>query len=124
MKVQLSILATTVCALAVAFPLSAANGPTAKTNKNMTTSATMRSAWPPETISGKITMVNPDRKLVIVEPPSGVPFDMVVTSKTRIKSGNQSVALKDLTQDVNKTVSVKFTPERRGDVANSIQIGG
>ncbi|MBZ5619168.1 MAG: hypothetical protein LAQ69_10675 [Acidobacteriia bacterium] len=124
MKVKLSMLAATVCTLLVAIPLTAANGPAAKTNKKMTTTAAMRSAWPPETISGKITLVNPDQKLVVVEPPSGVPFDMVVTAKTLIKSGDQVVTLNDLTQDVNKTVSVRFTPERRGDVAKSIQIGG
>jgi hypothetical protein len=37
----------------------------------------MRSAWPPETLSGKISMVDPDRKLVVVETPDGIPFDMV-----------------------------------------------
>jgi hypothetical protein len=29
-----------------------------------------------------------------------------------------------MTGDTNKTVSVKFIPERRGDVARSIEIGG
>jgi hypothetical protein len=123
-KVKWSILANTACALMSAIPLTAANKPTAKAAKEMTSAAGVRSAWPPETLSGKIAMVDPDRKLVVIEAPDGVTFDMVVTTKTRIKSGDQTITIKDLTRDMNKTVSVKFTPERRGDVAKAIQITG
>lgn len=122
MKVKLSILAT-ACALVLAIPLTAANGPATKT-KNMTAAAATRTAWPPETLSGKITMVEPGQKLVVVETPDGVSFDMVVTAKTRIRAGDRAITLKDLTQDMNKTVSVQFTPERRGDVASLIRIAG
>ncbi|MGO9257206.1 MAG: hypothetical protein ACLQU1_13010 [Bryobacteraceae bacterium] len=128
MKVDLSFLAGTACALLLAVPLTAANGPAAKTNnntnKNMTAATAIRSAWPPETLSGKISMVDPDRKMVVVETPDGIPFDMVLTARTRIKSGDRAITLKELTGDMNKAVSVKFTPERRGDVARSIEIGG
>lgn len=108
------------CALMLAIPLSAATGPAAKTNKNTTTA--MRSAWPPETLSGKIAKVDPERKQVIVQSPDGTFYDMVVTAKTRIKLGDRALTLKDLTQDMNKGVSVNFTPERRGDVAKSIRM--
>ena len=84
----------------------------------------MRTAWPPETLSGKIANVDPERKLVMVKSPDGTFYDMVVTAKTRIKSGDRAVTLEDLTQDMNRSVSVKYTPERRGDMANSIRIGG
>jgi hypothetical protein len=67
-------------------------------------------------------MVNPAQNLVVVQTPDGVPFDMDVTARTRINAGDRSVALKDLTQDINKPVSVQFVPERRGDVAKSIRI--
>jgi hypothetical protein len=69
-------------------------------------------------------MVDPSQKRVIVETPDQVTYSLVINAKTRIKSGNQALTLKDLTQDKNKTVSVRFTPERRGDVAKSIQISG
>jgi hypothetical protein len=126
MRVELSILATATCTLLLAFPLAGANGSAAKTNtnKHMTKTAGMRSAWAPETLSGNITMVDPAQNLMVVETPNGVPFDMVVTSKTRIQFGAQALTLKDLTRDSNKTVSVRFIPERRGDVAKSIQISG
>jgi hypothetical protein len=110
MRVELSKLAATVCALLLAIPLTAANKPAAaKMKKSGTTTVAMRSAWPPERLSGKIAMVDFNRKLAV---------------KTRIKSGAQAVALKDLTLDLNKPVSVKFTPERRGDMARSIRIAG
>ena len=95
-KLKLSILAT-ACALWLAIPLAAANPPAAKTNQNMsgkkTARAAMRNAWAPETLEGKIAMVDPARKLVVVETPNGVPFDMVVTAKTRIDLGNRAVTL-------------------------------
>jgi hypothetical protein len=34
------------------------------------------------------------------------------------------MVLKDLKQEVNKKVSVRLVPERRGDLARSIQING
>ena len=79
--IQRSLLALSACALMSAIPLAAAS---------------MREHWPPEFLSGKITNVDPDRKLVVIQTPDGVPFDMYVTGKTRIQSGDQSVALKDL----------------------------
>ena len=84
----------------------------------------MRTAWKPETLTGKITNVDPDRNLVIVETNDGVPFDMLVTPNTRIKSGDRGLDLKELKRDMNQNVSVTFTPERRGDVATFIQITG
>jgi hypothetical protein len=54
---------------------------------------------------------------------SQVPFDLVVPAKTRIKSGDQAITTRDLTQDMNKAVSVIFTPERRGEVDPDQWIG-
>ena len=68
--------------------------------------------------------VDSDKNLVVVQTSDGVPFDMVVNAKTLIKSGARGLTLNDLTRDMNKTVSITFTPERRGDVAKSVQISG
>ena len=111
MKSKLSILAVAACALWVPFPIRAASNNTAK-------------AWPAETLSGKITMVDPGEKLVVLQTPDGVSYDMVVGAKTRIVSGNQALTLQDLAGDRNQAASVKFTPKGRGDVAQSIQVGG
>ncbi|HTX34520.1 MAG TPA: hypothetical protein VME43_05845 [Bryobacteraceae bacterium] len=120
MKAKLSFLAGAACALLLAMPLAAANAPVKATIPN----SADRTAWPPETLSGKITMVDPSQKLVVVQTSDGTPFDMMVTPKTRIESGNQAVSFQDLNGDMNKNVSVRFVPESRGDVARSINIGG
>jgi len=84
--------------------------------------AAERAAWPAETLSGTIASVDPGQRLLVVKDSNGVPFDIVVGSHTRIMAADQSLKLKDLDQDVNRSVSVRFVPERRGDVAQSIRI--
>ena len=124
-NVKCSRLAITACALLLAIPLIAADGPANMTNSNIAAAADRRTAaWKPETLSGTIAKVDPDQKLVVVQASDGVPFDMVLTAKTSIKSDDGAITVKDLTQDMNKTVTVTFTPERRGDVATSIQVNG
>jgi len=114
MKSRLSMVGAAACALLLAVPLVAAN---------TTRKTAARSAWPAETLSGTITMVDPGLKTVVVQT-GGVPFDMVVTGNTRIESGNRAITLRDLQQDLNKGVSIRFVPERRGDVARTIQLNG
>ncbi len=124
-KLAISTLAAAVCALLFALPAAAADSAKSAPAKTKATKpTTVRSAWPAETLSGKIMMVKPDEKMIVVQAADRVPFDMVVTPKTRIQAGNRIVTLKDLAQDQNKPVSVKFVPERRGDVAESIQVSG
>jgi hypothetical protein len=60
---------------------------------------------------------------VILKDASGVPFDIVVSRSTRIMSGNRELKLNDLVPDTNRKASVRFVPERSGDVAQSIRIG-
>ena len=86
------------------------------------TTARIRNSWPPEMLSGKIMMVNPDQKLVVVQTANGVPFDMVVKPSTRIDQGTEKIDLPTLAQDVNRPVSIRFVPERSGDVARSIEV--
>ena len=69
-------------------------------------------------------MVDPAQHIVVIKDESGIPFDMVVTPATRIRFENQKLKLGDLISDVNKKVTLKFVPERRGDVARSIQVNG
>jgi hypothetical protein len=125
MRVTRSLVAA-ASALLLAIPLAAADTSPAKTTKKTVTvkTATVRSVWPPETLSGKISMVDPGQNLVVVETSGGVPFDMVVTRNTRMMSGNRAVSLQNLKQDTNQTVTVKFIPKGRGDVAETIRIGG
>ena len=69
-------------------------------------------------------MVDPAQNLLVVKGPDGVPFDMVVRHSTRIESGGQRLMLNQLSTDQGRNVSVRFIPERSGDVARTIRIGG
>jgi hypothetical protein len=122
MNLLTSLMAGTASTLLLAVSLVAANGPATKPNQN--TATIERKAWPAETLAGKIMMVDPNQNLVVVETPDGVPFDILITPRTRINSTGQRVTLNNLSQDVNQNVSVKFVPEGRGDIARSIQING
>ena len=117
-----SILAGTACALILAIPVSAADKPPVTTGAAH--SATLRSAWPPENLSGALSMVDRKADLVVIKGADGVPFDMTITPSTHIWSGNRKVSLGDLEQYRNKQVSVRYVPELRGDVAESIRITG
>lgn len=107
------VLAMAACGLLMALPMMAASA-----------KAPASSAWPAETLSGKIISVDPNRNIMVVKTPGGVPFDFDISRHTQIQSGGQALTIKDLTNDVNKDVSVKFVPERRGDVAKTIQLNG
>ena len=89
-----------------------------------TVAKTERTAWPPETLAGKIMMVVPAKDLVIVQGPDGVPFDLRVTPATHIEFGDHKIALKDLDQHMQKAVSVRYVPERAGDIARTIRVTG
>ena len=124
-KVVVSVLAGVACALLLSIPVSAADKAAAAPAKAPAVKpAQVRKAWPQETLSGKVAMVDPDQKLVVIRGADGVTYDMMVTAKTRIRSNDQAITLKALAQDRDKEVSVKFVPERRGDVARLIRIGG
>jgi len=117
-----SILAGAVCALVLVMTAAAADKPPAAVSDVHSTA--LRSAWPPENLSGTMVMANPKADFVVVKGPDGVPFDMTITPKTHIWSGDRKVSLENLEHYLNKQVSVRFVPERRGDVAESIRITG
>ena len=124
-RVMLALVGAAACLLLLSVPATAAekSAPAAqKTTKMAARKA--RSAWPAEDLSGTIAMVNTAEHRVVVMDTSGAPFDMIVTPSTRIRSGDQSLKLTDLASRINKGASVHFVPERRGDVARSIQVNG
>lgn len=82
----------------------------------------VRNAWPAETLTGTIMMVEPNSDLVVVQTPDHVPFDMRVTRATRIQSGDKKLTLPDLSADENHSVSVTFVPTGAGDIARVIHI--
>lgn len=83
----------------------------------------IHSSWPAEYLPGKIAMVDPQKRLLVVKDSSGVPFDFIVGRSTRIESGGRSMKLPELASLQNDSVSIKYVPERKGDVAESIELG-
>ncbi len=101
------------------FVMSAATaGSTAAANEKT------RTVWPAENLSGTIMMVDPTLNLVVVQGADKVPFDMHVDRSTRIRMGDKTLTLQDLTQDKNHSVSVRFVPTASGDIARTVQIEG
>jgi hypothetical protein len=124
-KSFIEALAVALCCFQWAAPMVAATPTPQKTvNKTMKQTDVMRSTWPLETLSGSIIMVDPAHKLLVVEGSDGVPFDMVVTGSTLIESGRHRLMLDQLSTDQGRNVSVRFAPERSGDIARTIRIGG
>jgi hypothetical protein len=117
-----SILAGAACALLSVMSAGAADKPLA--TSTAAHSAAMRTTWPTESLSGTLSMVDRKDDLLVVKGPEGVPFDLTITPKTNIWSGDRKVSLETLEHYRNKQVSIRFVPERRGDVAESIRITG
>jgi hypothetical protein len=105
------------------FAVSAA--PAAQASKAKATSAKTAekaSAAKAETLTGTISIVQADKKLVVVNDSSGVPFNFKVAG-TRIMINGKKAKLEDLSSETNKQATVKFVPLRSGNVAKSIEVG-
>lgn len=76
----------------------------------------------PETLSGTVSLVKADDKIVVVTSSAGVPFDFKVTGATKIKIGDQKGKLDDLAGAANKQASVTYMATRTGNVAKSIEV--
>ena len=105
------------CAAGYAAPATTA----AKPSPAMARQTALQS-WPAESLSGKVTMVEPQKDLLVVRDSTGTPFDLVITHATRITSGGQRENLSEV--PANQPVSIRFIPEARGDIAERIVIGG
>jgi hypothetical protein len=76
-----------------------------------------------ETISGTLSMVLTDKKLVVLTGSGGVPYNFKVTGSTRIKVGGKKAKLDELAGRTNKAATVKFLPLPSGNVVQSIEVG-
>ncbi len=113
-KLSIAILATASCALLLAMPAAVAEKPAPAAKKTAHAAAMRRNAWPAETMTGKIESVNSDEHMVIVEGANDVPFDMIVTAKTRITYGERRITLQDLAKDQSKTATIISSSYRSG----------
>jgi hypothetical protein len=76
-----------------------------------------------ETLSGTLTTVDADKKIVVVSGSNGVPYDFMVSGATRIKVGGNKAKLADLSGDTSKQATVTFMAEKkRGNMARTIEV--
>jgi len=120
---SICVFAALSCLACLTMPMTAADEPSPTTSRAKQVNGA-RHQWPAETMTGKITQVEPDHHLLIVESSDKVPFDLIITAKTRITAPARAVSMGDLVKDQGRTVTIQFIPERRGDVAVSIHISG
>ena len=76
-----------------------------------------------ETISGKVSMVVADKKLLVLTAASGIPYNFQVTGGSRIMIDGKKAKLDALAAQTGKTATVKFLPLRTGNRAQSIEVG-
>lgn len=76
-----------------------------------------------ETLSGTLTAVDADKKLVVVNSSSGIPYDFMVSGATQIKVGGTKAKLADLSGATSKQATVTFMAEKKkGNIARSIEV--
>jgi hypothetical protein len=112
-----------VAVLALALPIFAADDTGPRKNGPSPPSSGAHGVGAANAV-GAIEMVDAAQKLVVVQTAGGASFDLKIGRQTRIENGKRRASLGNLAPDVNQTVTVTFTPERRGDVARWIRIGG
>ena len=122
-KMVVSVLTLALFVLLGAMSLAAQEAEKADEAPAKAANAGKKTPWSkPETLSGTISSVKSDEKLVIVTSSTGVPYDFKVTGATKIKVGDQKGKLEDLSGATNKQVSVAYLPTRTGNVARSIEV--
>jgi len=117
-KVWLSLLAVFMLTLLGVTPGMAKQKAQAPGTKVATVQALAR----PQTVSGTISMVAAANHLVIVKDASGTPFDFRVGKFTKIDINGQKATLKQLSSEINNSVSVRFVPLVSGDLARAIKV--
>lgn len=76
-----------------------------------------------ETLSGTLSAVDADKKVVVVNGSNGVPYDFTVSGATKITVGGSKAKLADLSGNTNKQATVTFMAEKkRGNIARSIEV--
>ena len=97
-----STLGTVACMALLMTPAIASNQKSAAETHKITANKATPSAWPPESLTGTIVSVDPNKQIVVVKHAGGVPFDMILNRSTRIKAGQRELKPGDLRSEVNK----------------------
>jgi len=109
-------LSTILCA---SMALPAVTAKAASTTKTVARHA-IPTRWQAQQLTGTISIIEPQQDLLVVRDPTGTPFDLQVPRSTRIMEGQSRVKLSQLSK--NESVSIRFIPESRGDIARQIEV--
>jgi hypothetical protein len=135
MKLIRNILFASACVaaaglLAVASPA----GPQTKTTKHATKTEKSASSQAgkklsetgvlgkEEKISGTLFLVDASQDQIFVKGSDNTPYAFKITKRTKIEMNNQKVALADLSQQVQKPVTITFVPKSEGNFAQHVQV--
>ncbi len=78
-----------------------------------------------QSLSGTISMVEAQQKVVVVNDSNGTPFNFMVGKGTKIEVNGKKGTLDDLGGQSNQQVSVKYRDRLdKGLTATSIEVGG
>ncbi len=80
------------------------------------------SSYKAETIEGTLSMVVAEQKLVVITSSNDVPYDFLVTKKTKIDIGGTPSSFDNLSGQINRQATVTFLPRRNGNMAQSISV--
>ena len=119
-KLILAVLTLVILGVVAVAPLAAQEQPSSEAAKPEK-AAKKAGGWSmkAETLSGPISLVDKEKKLVIVDA-GGIPYDFKVSGGTKIKVGGKKAKLDDL--QTGKQASVSFVAMRTGNAAKSIEV--
>ncbi len=76
----------------------------------------------PETISGTLTIVNAEDKLIFVKAENEITYDFRIGPQTKISAGEKTLKFDQLADQVGKGVEVVFRPLKTGNAASTVAI--
>jgi hypothetical protein len=123
-KLILAVLTLVVLGVVAVAPLAAQEQPSSEAGEKAAKpekAAKKAGGWSmkAEKLSGAISLVDKEKKLVIVDA-GGIPYDFKVSGGTKIKVGGKKAKLDAL--QTGKQASVSFVAMRTGNAAKSIEV--
>jgi hypothetical protein len=76
----------------------------------------------PEQLSGTISFIGASDREVTLRGSNGVPYDFVLTPKSKVDLAGHKISPQQLASDKGKNATVRFVPTARGNIARAVQI--
>lgn len=76
----------------------------------------------PENITGTLTIVDPDQRVIYVKSADGIVYDFRIVESTKIAADGAKISFEDLSAQIGKSIEVVFRPLKIGNVAQSVDL--